>query len=548
MTATVHRTGTDHSGPAARAIVTGTRAGCHPDRVLSIWVAAVGVVLLTLTLRFQDALSVSVQSAAIFTTAVAVGAMVVTARLIVGRRLTLGFVYLLVLVLFHCGQLPYLILRWRPTLYVNGPNGDSLWLTSQMLAPAIITVSIGILAFVTGYAVVTLVGFRPGVVRPPVVTGRTGISTVSLLLLVVGLVLWAEQVAGRGVNTVFTEDYLSMRAYVDMPLLSTGFILIGLGFSALGFSRNDTQRKWALYLFLAFSLVSFTIGFRGESVFAVAAWLVAAARRRTIRVRAWHVLALTAALLAGSVVRQIRLEGVAVANFSAVRLNPADGLAELGSTLQTVVAAREWHASDALPFVGWGTYAAPFERLVLGRALGLPVTPVDHDPRVFMTTIMDRLGPLGGSPVAESYRAAGILGVLVVMALIGVVAGLLDSRPDSSRAGFVTGMFAYTLLVWSRNDFSPVLVQTVGCLVAVGVGLLLDFRAGRVGDRPAAAPGAGDEGSTPPVPTAAGARVRRDGGQAYVRGRWSAGAAEASGTDSPRSRRTRTEPATDRPV
>ena len=447
----------------------------QPNRRLAVGVAATALTLLAVTIQVQEDLGNSVRNAAIFTTAVALGAMLVMVRLITRRPITVGSVCLLVLVLFHCGLLPYLILDARPTLFLEGPAAASArWLDSPMLGPAITTVAIGLLAFTAGYALL-LIGQSMASTAPSpakAASASRGISKLAFVVLVAGLIIWVAQVSARGVGALFGQDYMSVRTYADMPLLSAAFILIGLGLSALGFSQDDRLRRWALYLFLAYTAVSFTLGFRGESVFPIAAWLVATARRREIRLRIWHFLALAAALTAGSVVRQIRIESLAEANLSSVRPDPGDGLAEMGNTLHTVVAVQEWHNSER--FIGWGTYWAPLERLVIGRLLGHPVTPVEVDPRVFSSTVMDRLGPLGGSPIAESYRSAGILGVVVVMALIGIVVGWLDSRRDSAWLGFVPGMVAYILFRWIRNDFTPVPLQICCCLLIIVVGMFID--------------------------------------------------------------------------
>lgn len=476
-------------------------------------VATVALVLLVVTNHFQEALGHSVRTAAIFTTLVALGVMLAMVRLITERMLTVGSVCLLILVLFHCGLLPYFILDARPALFLDGPAAvNAPWLDSPLLGPAIVTVAIGLLAFTAGYALLLLV--RSITVKAPtpatVAPTSAGICNVAFVVLAVGLIIWVAQVAPKGPGTLFGQNYMSVRTYADMPLLSTAFILIGLGLSALGSSRNDRQRRWALYLFLAYTMVSFTLGFRGESVFPIAAWLVAMARRREVRLRVWHFLAFAAALTAGSFVRQIRLESLAEVDLSSVRPNPGEGLAEMGSTLRTVVAVREWHHFES--FAGWGTYWAPIERLFVGRLLGQPVTPVEVDPRVFSTTMMDRLGPWGGSPIAESYRSAGFLGVVVVMALIGILAAWLDSRRDSPWFGFVPAMVAYILFRWSRNDFTPVPVQICCCLLIIVVGIAVDA----VTARPRrAAGGAYPPPNSSPCPPAGGdagpRQVRRTG-------------------------------------
>ena len=93
------------------------------------------------------------------------------------------------------------------------------------------------------------------------------------------------------------------------------------------------------------------------------------------------------------------------------------------------------------------------------------------DHRVFVSTIVDRVGPIGGSPVAESYRSAGLLGVVIVMIAIGVLVGWLDARPPGSGPAYLVGPLSYVLFIWIRNDFTPVFVQTCFSLCIVVIAL-----------------------------------------------------------------------------
>jgi hypothetical protein len=142
--------------------------------------------------------------------------------------------------------------------------------------------------------------------------------------------------------------------------------------------------------------------------------------------------------------------------------------------MRPVALVHLWHGSAGEAFVGWGTYWAPLERLVVGRVLGLPTVATTVDHRVFSTTVLQRVGAIGGSPVAESYRAAGVAGIVVVMVLMGILVGWLDLRPMGSLADAGAGLVGYVLLVWVRNDFTPVPLELLACVAVIGAGRILD--------------------------------------------------------------------------
>lgn len=71
--------------------------------------------------------------------------------------------------------------------------------------------------------------------------------------------------------------------------------------------------------------------------------------------------------------------------------------------------------------------------------------------------------PIGGSPVAEGYDAAGLLGTVVVMATIALVICVIG-RQDKSGAMQVAMLpvVLLPLLIAMRNSFTPVIVQITG--------------------------------------------------------------------------------------
>jgi len=104
-----------------------------------------------------------------------------------------------------------------------------------------------------------------------------------------------------------------------------------------------------------------------------------------------------------------------------------------------------------------------FEKLT-GWHGGPPV----RDDRLFNVEILDRVGPIGGSPVAEGYHDAGLFGVLLLLGAIGCAIGWLERRPATPLGHAAVGVLLLPLLGQIRNSFAPVPAQ-----IAVGLLLLL---------------------------------------------------------------------------
>ena len=80
---------------------------------------------------------------------------------------------------------------------------------------------------------------------------------------------------------------------------------------------------------------------------------------------------------------------------------------------------------------------------------------------MFNVEIANRVGQIGGSPVAEAFHNFGTVGVVLFMAVLGALLVRLERRSDA-----VVGVVLLPLLIQVRNSFAPVPVQ-------IGIGLLL---------------------------------------------------------------------------
>ena len=285
-----------------------------------------------------------------------------------------------------------------------------------------------------------------------------GVGAVGISLLAVGLVFWIYLALSSGAITlgISYADFLSRTRNANMPIT---YLMIGLGLGVVSASRHRNVRSLALIIFALWALPAFAIGLRGEAILPASAFAIVAARRGSIRLRPWMGLAAVGVLSAGSAVRVIRQFGLGKGITGIQAFNPFDGIAELGYSIRPLTVVVNFHDRLGEPFVGIATYLAPFRRLIVGRLLGGSVLSVEQDPSVFGGMIAQRIGPIGGSPAAEAYRSGGLVAIVSVMILIGLLVAHLDSMASTPLADAGVAMSSFVLLLWIRNDFTPVPAQ-----------------------------------------------------------------------------------------
>ena len=440
------------------------------------WALAFLVVGAVLALT-SDWLLADVRRSALTATVVAVASVTVIARSGPRGAVTLGSVYAALFALFHCGLLASVGLGVSPAL-LNA--GDARWLYSGTLPFAALVVALGQCAFTTAYLLTSgrtedgPVG-RDAPAEPAGLTEDVGPSEDVLagdgagiagnLLLLAGIALWTFFTLSSGVS-VLTSTYVAFLAATSGAPMPYAYLLIGLGFAAASASRRPRSRALALAVFSVWAVPALALGLRGEVIIPAAAYLVVLARRREVRLTVRTALVAVAVLAVGSLVRIVRQFGVAAAlDLDTLgSAGPLSALTELGYSIRPLIVVRTFELGGE-PFVGGGTYLAPIRRVV-ADVLGLPSTPAGEDPVVFSTMIAERAGPIGGSVAAEAYRSGGTITVVAVLALLGVLVARLDSAPRGPYRDAAVGMVAYSLLLWVRNDVTPVPLQ-LGCAVAV---------------------------------------------------------------------------------
>ncbi|MET7668605.1 O-antigen polysaccharide polymerase Wzy [Micromonospora luteifusca] len=455
------------------------RSGTRPEAVVGLAVAQLIIIALGLPVLLASP-RLSAASAAL----VAVMNIALLMRLRGNRQVSLGSVFLLIYAVFHVGLTPYLIFNTRPKLLTQATGDPLTWLLSPQISAALVLVVVSMSAYLLGYAVVACRRSTGRHQRPAMAaSGRVTTSSIIWMgpvLMLTGSVLLFKVVLSEGLNTLGADNYALFRTEQHTPELAWSFMFLGIGMGVLGTSGRIGKSHWWALAFLPVIAIPLVIGWRSGTIFPLAAFLVAWSRRQHVRIRFWHGAGFVGLLTLGSVVRQAREGGPSGFRLTGASLNPLDGLAELSATLRTVVVVREWDVVGHVPPVGWQTYWAPVERLI-GHALGLNVVPATLDERNLSTAFLAQpeLGAIGGSPTAEAYRAAGVLGVVVVMALLGAAIAFLDSQRSWSLWEYSVGMVGYVLLVWTRNNFTPVVAQIGLCIAIAIVANLFDrLRAG----------------------------------------------------------------------
>lgn len=373
-----------------------------------------------------------------------------------------GVTYLVLFGLFHGGLLVSIALRGDSTFVADT---EEAWVYDGHVGLAVRLAVLGMLAFAL---VAELTGGRHSADRQitrPEPELRRVLGTVGLFLEFVGLVLFGMAVWRAGGIDVLTGSYTS---YVDanqaQASLGYGYLFLGIG-PALAVVAGGRARTVAWVAFGCYAVVALLIGNRGEVLFPLVALLAVEARRGRRPSSLWTVAGMVGVLVLVGVIRQARLTGLSA--LSSVS-SPLDGMAEMGFSLRPVTVVLDWHAA-AEPFRNGETLIAVPLRFV-ENLLGSGAYSGAYDDRLFNVEIMERAGPIGGSPIAEAYHNFGAPGVVLFMAAVGLLIGLIERSPRSALADARVAIVLLPLLMQIRNSFAPVPVQlAVGFVLLWGV-------------------------------------------------------------------------------
>lgn len=338
------------------------------------------------------------------------------------------------------------------------------WVRTAYLQPAVGLVCVAVLVYVA-VCVLLSPGRRaepssPAVLddMPRSLLGAAGLSLQALGLLGVGMT-----VLQAGGLRILTGGYIRFLESAQSQGMAYGIWAIGVG-SCLTQLGHRRVRRAGVVVFGAFALVMFPIGLRGSVLFPAAVILATRSimgRRPRPAVLATAVVGV---LSLASVVRLTRIGGAADSG-GAWYSGALGTVTELGFSIRPTLEALRWEESG-LAHTAFISFVAVPVRFAEALA-GVPEPTTDL--RLFNVKVAALSGPIGGSPVAEGYDAAGTLGVVLTMAAIAAVVALISRDPTRSPIGaaiFPVVFLPLTIAV--RNSFAPVVVQ-----IALGLAVVL---------------------------------------------------------------------------
>ncbi|HEX7138560.1 MAG TPA: O-antigen polysaccharide polymerase Wzy, partial [Vicinamibacterales bacterium] len=219
-------------------------------------------------------------------------------------------------------------------------------------------------------------------------------------------------------------------------------------------------------------LVGLPLGLRSEVMFPAVGVLIALARARKTLTPAKAIAAAAVVMLTVPIVRDIRESGLRGLTWSALNLPGLNALVEMGGSLHPVEKVVRWHA-EGEPYEQGASYWAPLERGAARLLPGVRTARADDDLRLMNVLVLDRIGAIGFSPVAEAYRNFGPIGVVVVIGLLGVIIGGIDTVADSRTAILLIAAVYVPLLINVRNSFVSVPAQcALGVVLAALIGVV----------------------------------------------------------------------------
>ncbi len=380
-------------------------------------------------------------------------------------------VYLITLSVFHLGV---------AALFATDTSFDRIrgqydfrWLAVYPMSRLFAVATLGVVSAAVGVAAMTLLrAVRVAGDRPVPVAGdlpataspdrpdlRAPAGLVVLAVSVVGLV--AIVLAAGGIGLLFGSYAAVGQTALRGPLVPYVLLGVGLGLALAVIGGPSRWRTAALVVFALFAAVALPLGLRGEVMFPAVAAAAVAARRRIV-VRGVVVLlgaVMLLALIGG--LREIRESGLAATRLSAITFSPVDGIAELGASIRPIGSVLEWRDEFGERPPAGSTFYGQLDRLVSGRLLGHPQPSQFSDERLFNVLMLDREGPIGGSPIAEAYYNFGARGVVGFLLLTGLVMAWMDHGRSVRRTDTACLVLLVPLITEVRNAFAAVPVQVM---------------------------------------------------------------------------------------
>lgn len=421
----------------------------------TVVVAALSATAIGGGLLFADSIT-ALPNVAVYagSTAAAVLAMVLLARHSRHGMWSIPSVYLLVFCIFHFGMTGVLALG-LPISEDMLTIMSLYWPAQGAVRHATLSATLGVASYALGVLAVGRTK-RPPVSEEPVAETAEDvvIARGGLVLLAGGIGAWFVGVLSAAGPTVLVASYGVFLETTRASNLSGLYFTLGLGLVMVASAQTMRFKRVAYFLFGGWALVALPLGLRGEVLFATAAALAMTAMRRPLF--SWRKaliggVALLSVIAAIRVVRQVGIGGsVATLDFA-----PQNALAEMGGSIWPVAEVISWTSSGE-DFLYGESYWAPIDRALYHVLPGWSRPEADDDDRLSNVVVLKRVGAIGFSPIAEAYRNFGDLGVVVFMLLLGLLLGRMECWGNSPPLRVVAGIILFPLIIFIRNDFTPV--------------------------------------------------------------------------------------------
>lgn len=433
--------------------MTGAEAGPTPHRKeVALHALVLTAVLVTLLVFYDDLLTLSFDELCNLGSCIAVACIASSVRVAPRGHLSASSVYVIVFCLFHFGLTMPLGLGIEPSEQIAGFTRS--WIHRPETLEAILLASLAVLCCTIASSLVLLLRQRTPAHRAPS-PPHPNLAPLGALLLTFWVVVWfALVVQVGGWRALFGSYNELLDLTADTPL-HWPFLGIGLALTWVTAGANGPAKWLGFFVFGLYAVIAFPLGLRSTVLFPLSAALVVAARRG-IRISGPLSLTLIAVVLAlSTAAKDVRQRGLQRLDDPTFNVNPFDGLMELGSSLRPVVEVLTWeHAGDRR--LEGSSYWAPIER-AFERILPHAVRrDARKDERLMNVLVLERVGAIGFSPVAEAHYNFGPWGVLCVLFLIGIVLGILDAWPATPIHLCLTGAILLPLLINVRNSFTPI--------------------------------------------------------------------------------------------
>jgi hypothetical protein len=347
---------------------------------------------------------------------------------------------------------------------------DQLWVLGPYGADAAVLTLIGLAAYAAGAVLVSRWGTPAGADARSAGTDDAvhPYGPAGSVVVLASVALWCVIVAGTSGARGFLgsySDYLNATAEFG-ALMALVWLGAGCGLVVSVTGAGGWMRTSALMAFGCLSVVALPLGLRGEIMFPTVAALVAAHRRGWTLSPRRAVAFVAVLLLVIPVVREVRTTGLQGLPGMVVDLRLFDAFVEMGGSLHPVEKVVRWRAEGEALQMG-ASYWAPIERGAARILPGVHAPAAEHDMRIMNVLVMDRIGAIGFSPVAEAYRNFGALGVVCVLGLIGAGLARIDSVADRRLAVLAIATLYVPLLVNVRNSFISVPAQCAAGLLLI---------------------------------------------------------------------------------